>query len=208
VPRVAAYIDGFNLYHAIKDLRQPHLKWLNLWSVSESFLLSGESLVAVNYFSAYATWLPDEYSRHRQYVAALEHYGVSVSMAKFKETRCWCSKCKHQWIKHNEKETDVHVAIRLVADAIQDRFDRAILISADSDLAPAVRLVRAETKKQVLVVAPPKRFTKARDLNPAVEMTVGRVKKNLMAAVLYGPDGSAIATRPAEYDPPVPVSVI
>ena len=45
--RIIAYIDGFNLYHAIDDigkpdrrrpnaatLRKPHLKWLNLWSVN------------------------------------------------------------------------------------------------------------------------------------------------------------------------------
>jgi hypothetical protein len=28
--RVVAFIDGFNLYHSILALRQPHLKWLDL----------------------------------------------------------------------------------------------------------------------------------------------------------------------------------
>ena len=28
--RAAFYIDGFNLYHAIDRMGQPHLKWLNL----------------------------------------------------------------------------------------------------------------------------------------------------------------------------------
>ncbi len=26
--RIIAYIDGFNLYHAIDSLGKPHLKWL------------------------------------------------------------------------------------------------------------------------------------------------------------------------------------
>jgi len=35
---VIAYIDGFNLYHAIDELAQPHLKWLNLWALSSHLL--------------------------------------------------------------------------------------------------------------------------------------------------------------------------
>ena len=90
--RLACYIDGFNLYHAIDELRTPthqclnHLKWLNLWALSESIARQNETIVAVNYFSAYATWLPDQYARHRVYIAALSHCGVSVFMARFKGT--------------------------------------------------------------------------------------------------------------------------
>jgi hypothetical protein len=32
---VIAYIDGFNLYHAIDDLEKPHLKWLDLNALSK-----------------------------------------------------------------------------------------------------------------------------------------------------------------------------
>jgi hypothetical protein len=72
--RVACYIDGFNLYHAIRDLQKPHLKWLDLRALAQSLCRGGEDLVKVAYFSAYATWLPGPYSRHRQYVAALITY--------------------------------------------------------------------------------------------------------------------------------------
>jgi hypothetical protein len=68
---VIVYIDGFNLYHAINDLKLSHLKWVNLWCLSESLLRSGERLIAVKYYSAYAKWLPGPYARHRQYVQAL-----------------------------------------------------------------------------------------------------------------------------------------
>ena len=66
--RIIAYIDGFNLYHAIDDIgkpdprkpnatakRRPHLKWLNLWSLCESIAGDNETVIEVNYFSAYAT---------------------------------------------------------------------------------------------------------------------------------------------------------
>ena len=52
--KTIAYIDGFNLFHAINELSRPELKWVNLWSLSESLLREEEELIEVNYFSAYA----------------------------------------------------------------------------------------------------------------------------------------------------------
>ncbi|MEA2783580.1 MAG: hypothetical protein QOK29_5139 [Rhodospirillaceae bacterium] len=54
--KVVAYIDGFNLYHAIDDLRKPYLKWLDLHALARSICGNDETLVGVKYFSAYATW--------------------------------------------------------------------------------------------------------------------------------------------------------
>jgi hypothetical protein len=38
MPRVITYIDGFNLYHAVDDLKDQSLKWLDLWALSASLL--------------------------------------------------------------------------------------------------------------------------------------------------------------------------
>jgi hypothetical protein len=88
--RVACYIDGFNLYHSIDDLGKPHLKWVDLWALAQSLCRPGETLVKVAYFSAYATWRPDAYARHRQYVAALQNSGVECHMARFSEQSARC----------------------------------------------------------------------------------------------------------------------
>jgi hypothetical protein len=69
--KVIAYIDGFNLYHSIHDLRKPHLKWLDLKALAASICGKGETLVETKYFSAYATWLPSAFLRHKAYVSAL-----------------------------------------------------------------------------------------------------------------------------------------
>jgi hypothetical protein len=200
--RVITYVDGFNLYHALHDLRRPTLKWLNLWSVSESLLRAGEQLLAVKYFSAYATWLPGPYSRHRKYVTALQHVGVEPIMGKFKAKPRRCGICGAKWVGHEEKETDVHIAVQLVADALTDRFDRAIIISADSDLAPAIRLVKQSTPiKEIFVAAPPGRFATARDLQPRLEITPGRVLKHLFPGKVLGKAGILVVERPTEYDP-------
>lgn len=200
--RLSVYVDGFNLYHAIDHLKRPHLKWLDLWQLAELLKGDGEAVRSVHYFSAHATWLPDKFARHREFVAALKSVGVTIHLAKFKEKPRECKKCGARWIHHEEKETDVDIAVHLVADALRDQFDRAIIISADSDLAPAIKIVRAlAPRKRLMVAAPPGRFGHARDLKPKLEITPGRLGRCLLPSQIALPTG-ALATRPASYDPP------
>lgn len=201
--RLCCYVDGFNLYHSIHDLRQPHLKWLDLWALGASLARNGEAVAAVHYFSAYATWRPAPYARHRAYVSALQSRGVTVHLAQFKAKDKRCFNCQHRWQDHEEKETDVHVALRLLADAFEDAFDRAILISADSDLVPVVAMVRQKfPRKQVMVVAPPGRFAAARALAPQLQITKGRLARCLLPQKVHDDVGNLVAERPASYEPP------
>lgn len=206
--RVACYVDGFNLYHAIHDLNKPHLKWLDLRSLALSLCRPGEELVKVAYFSAYATWMPARYARHRHYVAALRQVGVECHMARFSEKRAECRACGARWKRHEEKETDVHFSLTFLEDAIDDVFDRAIIISADGDVVPAVRAVRRRLPgKQVFVATPPDRHANARELvkscNSSTPVTQGRLAKCLLPERIRNEGGAVIATRPTEYDPPV-----
>lgn len=215
--RVISYIDGFNLYHAIDDIgkpdprrpavapgpAKPHLKWLDLWALTESIARAGETVVAVNYFSAYATWMPAGHQRHIEYVKALEHAGVTCHLGHFKSKTRQCRRCATSWTMHEEKETDVHIAARLVADAYEDRYDRAILISADSDLLPPLNIVKAAfPKKQIFTVAPPGRMYAARGLNPLLQLSHGRLEKCLLPDTASDASGRVLFTRPATYAPP------
>ena len=200
--RVTCYIDGFNLYHAIDALGEEHLKWLDLWSLSASLLRRDESLDSVHYFTAYATWLRAEYARHRAYVAALQSRNVTVHLANFKKKPRKCNACGASWITHEEKETDVHIAARLVLDASRDIFDRAILITADSDLVPPIEICRREWPgKEFFVAAPPKRWWRVRAIRAGLELTKGRLAKHLLPAELKDGDGKLVAQRPREYTP-------
>jgi uncharacterized LabA/DUF88 family protein len=205
--RVACYIDGFNLYHSIDDLQKPHLKWVDLKALAQSLCRPGETLTRVVYFSAYATWMPDRYARHRAYVAALRHIGVDCHMARFSEKSARCNKCGATWKRHEEKETDVHFCLTFLEDAIDGVFDRAIIISADSDIVPSVRAVRRRLPgKQVFVATPPERHYAARELlkvcQSGTSITQGRIAKCLLPEVLTDAAGKEIARRPAEYAPP------
>ncbi len=185
--RVNVYIDGFNLYHAIDDLGDDTLKWLDLWSLSEKLIRPNQTLNQVKYFSAYATWLPDQYKRHRDYVEALESVGVTPIMGRFKEKWLRCkATCREEFMTHEEKETDVNIGGHLIADALQDTFDTALIISADTDLAAVVRLARevAGADKRICTVAPPGRYAKARELAHLFEISKGKIKSSRLPELI------------------------
>lgn len=200
--RVIVYIDGFNLYHAIDDLKQPHLKWLDVRSLAEGLLRKDEVLKSVKYFSAFATWLPPSYARHRDYVDAIMSRGVITHLAQFKKKPRKCFSCGAKWIGHEEKETDVQIAVHMVADALKGEADRLIAITADTDIAPAIRMIASSAPKcEVFVAAPPKRLGKCRALRPKLELTPGRLAKCLLPAQVEIGEGKTI-NRPPTYDPP------
>lgn len=62
----------------------------------------------------------------------------------------------------------MNIAVSLVADAVQDRFDTALLLSADSDLCPAVRSTKQLCPdKRIIAAFPPRR--QSQDLKRAVD---------------------------------------
>jgi uncharacterized LabA/DUF88 family protein len=207
--RVACFIDGFNLYHSVVDLKKPWLKWLNLWKLSEVFLyLPRQTLTSVYYFSAFATWLPAAHGRHIEYISALKAVGVTSIMGQFKDKEKECPRCHHKWIGHEEKESDVNAAIWMLNEARKDAFDHAFLMSGDSDLASAVRMLSIEfPAKMVKVIAMVGRYH-SKDLAQAAAR-LAKIKeihlyRSLLPEKLYDSSGRIVATRPPEYAPPLP----
>ncbi|MGN6551468.1 MAG: NYN domain-containing protein, partial [Pararhizobium sp.] len=154
--RSSFFIDGFNFYHALRRLDEPHLKWVDLRALMKRQTMRSEAVTAIYYFSAYASWLPGPHARHRQYVVALEQRDVTVVMGHFKKKDRYCQHCRKTSIGHEEKETDVNLALCLLNEAYKDTYDRAYIVSRDSDLKPAMAMVRNEfPQKELFVVAPP-----------------------------------------------------
>jgi hypothetical protein len=154
---VCVYIDGFNLYHALLKFGNGQVKWLDLNALSHRLISpKTEKVQSIFYFSAFAHWLPAKMARHEIYVKALEARGVTCILGHFKNKERKCNPCGATWIAHEEKETDVSIGISLVNDAYKQRYEKAYLVTRDSDLMPAVRMIRAEfPTKQIVAVAPP-----------------------------------------------------
>ena len=64
---------------------------------------------------------------------------------------------RYEWvIKTEEKGSDVNLAAHLLADGFKGRYQAAILVTNDSDLAEAVRIVREDLKLVVGILNPHK----------------------------------------------------
>jgi hypothetical protein len=88
--RTAVYIDGFNLYYAIK---QRGFKWLNLKALADSVLPVGLTVSKVKYYTARVSGAVDANMPHRQqlYLAALKsipeveiYYGNFLAKAQWR----------------------------------------------------------------------------------------------------------------------------
>jgi uncharacterized LabA/DUF88 family protein len=208
VERVYCYIDGFNLYHSLASLKQDHFKWVNLWKLASYFLDPKlHELSAVYYFSAYATWRPSAFRRHKEYVRALRAVGVVPVMSEFYEKTNWCTRCHASWNAHEEKQSDVKIALWMLDHAYRDRYDRALLISRDSDLTPAVRMIGERfPEKKIYVIAPPNRRHSKELAKTVPRKHLKSVKQIHIEKALFGdrvldPDGKLAAVRPEKYDP-------
>ena len=127
-------------------------------------------------------------------------------MGQFKQKARCCNKCGTSWVAHEEKESDVNIAINLLHHAHIDSFDKAQIITADSDLCPAIRLVKQHfPHKPIDVLVPPGRYDISRELRGLV--TARKIKqkhlaRNLLPEVIR--DGNILVNRPAKYAPPKP----
>jgi uncharacterized LabA/DUF88 family protein len=198
------YVDGFNLYHAVAAMNDQRLKWLNFYSLAESYLKPNETLIRVYFFTAILKWNPEKQKRHKNFIIAQEAVGVQVVEANFKKVDKHC-KAFDRWCKHyEEKQTDVAIATTLLEDAINGDVDRAILITADSDQVPLVKIVkRLFPKLRITLSAPPGRAHLARELGDVVHnrlpLTPGRLHAHRLPRDVKNAKGKIVARMPALY---------
>lgn len=154
--RVAAYIDGFNLYFGIRRYGRQHL-WLDLEALMRSLLKPHQRLVAVRYFTAMIRNDPAAEQRQKIYLNALSAHSrlLEIREGRFQQKTKTCWSCHRQCTDYEEKESDVALAVSLVEDGVRGLFDTALLVSADSDMAPGIRALRRLVPSARVVAAMP-----------------------------------------------------
>ena len=211
--RIICFVDGFNMYHALKDLGKPHLKWLDLQLLFNRLTKAKSQIITqILFFSAYPTWKPDSYLRHRMYIKALSSRGVTPVMGKFKVKPKKCLNCKAEWESHEEKETDVNLALALLDLAYKNRYDHAFILSRDSDLAPALRKVKENFPQKRLSVFAPFNYKHSAELIQASDghktINLEHISTSLLPETIYDAGGNVVVTRPLEYAPPSKISTL
>jgi uncharacterized LabA/DUF88 family protein len=159
------YIDGFNLYYGA--VKGTEYKWLDLEKMITTLLGQQHELVQIKYFSAIVSGRSrgDRSPINQQiYLRALEsnplievHLGHflthTVPMRLADNSRTVLVK------KTEEKGSDVNLATHMLVDGFRDKYDCAVMITNDSDLAEPFRVVRDELNKRVGVICPHKRVS-------------------------------------------------
>lgn len=172
--RILVLIDGFNYYHKLKEYQQKYnkcVKWLDYKSLIESWLTDDDDKnnVAIYYFSALATWRgADSVKRHKTYIKALEKRGIKPVYGEFKEKKihrcksnekcidCTCHPEHTKLVRHEEKNSDVNLAITLIEKTLKDEYDKCFILSADNDFASAIcKALELNSGKKIIIQPPP-----------------------------------------------------
>ena len=166
--RTFVYVDGFNLYY--RALRKTVYKWLDIAALCRASLPQSNSIIRVNYYTAHISGRTDATAPGRQhtYLRALQSLPVvQVHFGKFLANLKWAGLAQppsfrpsfslppsaapevaYVW-KTEEKGSDVNLGVHLVRDAFIHAFDEAAVLTNDTDLVEAVRIVTNEVNLPV-----------------------------------------------------------
>lgn len=179
--KVSVFIDGYNLYHAIAALKKPHLKWVNPKSLCKFFVQNNlETIERVKFFTAPPIHkFSDVQSRYNTYINALKLFDIEIIEGKFKKKIISYRHDGKEFtrITHEEKESDVNLSLAILEDAYEKISDRLIVITNDSDIAPAIRLARKKNKNlKITVITPP--LAKPKKANYDLADACGNINRN------------------------------
>ena len=162
--KTRVYIDGFNLYYGC--LKHTPYRWLDVHKMCR-FLFPNDETIKIKYFSAPIKARANDIdhdgpNRQQIYWRALRTIpDLEIIEGVFLKHKVPMKLAKGEGyalvIKNEEKGTDVNIATHLVNDAHNKSFEKAVVISNDSDLVATIRVVTNEINLSVTVISPFKR---------------------------------------------------
>ena len=162
--RTFVYVDGFNLYYGA--LKGTPWKWLDLVTLFTRVLQPRHRIQAVKYFTARVSGTPADPSKPQRqdvYLRALRRYRpeIEVYFGHFLRHRVRAPLAQPagnqrtvEVVRTEEKGSDVNLAVHLLNDGWLDAYDCGVVVSNDSDIAEAMRLVRRHCGKRIGLVTP------------------------------------------------------
>ena len=196
--RTFVYVDGFNLYYGA--LKGTPWKWLDLPALLAKVLQPHHEILTVKYFTARVSGTradPSKPQRQDVYLRALRRYRpeVEVYFGHFLSHKVRAPLAQPagdqrtvEVIRTEEKGSDVNLAVHLLNDGWLDAYDCAVVVSNDSDIAEAMRLVRQHHGKRIGLVTP----------------GTGRPSRQLMAHVDFSRHIRPNALRRSQLPGPIP----
>jgi hypothetical protein len=195
------------------------LYWLDIPAVVLGQLHPSEECVAIKYYSAprkvskHIRPTPEERARleasnERQRIllealATLPLMDMHLGYYSEKNPHR-CPNCAHRWPFFEEKCTDVNIATQMVVDGYENKFDLAIVMSADADLVAPIKAVQA-LGKSVRLLLPPGR-KRAKHLRKVVddprEITIKTLRGLTLPDTIARQHGLSPLCRPDAWNVP------
>lgn len=153
--RIVFLVDGFNVYHSVRECLKKkeiqHGRWFDYrkyfeWVVKTYPDFRPNSVVSrVRLYTALANHMdPGVVDRHKIFLKALDCHGVEHTLGNFKRKTLNCrATCREKFQGHEEKETDINVALGVIEAFVRNEADCAVIVSGDTDLIPAIRTAKA-----------------------------------------------------------------
>ena len=177
--RTRIYVDGYNLYYGCLK-KDPSLRWLDPLALFENCVLpsisnngGGSQLdqLAIKFFTApileTAASASDSVKSQEQYHSALAkhnpgrielikgYYSLTEARAKIIDGKKLPRDCSviPVW-KLEEKQSDVSLALHAFKDALLDGIEQIVIVTNDTDIVPALEMIRAHTTAVIGLVVP------------------------------------------------------
>lgn len=139
-------------------------------ALSKNLLKDNHNIIGIKYFTARISDNGHNSASQRQavYIDALSkfipelsiYYGYFIRrIMKLRSADPSLNGAKVPVTKNEEKGSDVNLAVHLLNDAWLDKYQSAMIISNDSDLEEALRLVKEPLEKEIILTNPHKSRT-------------------------------------------------
>lgn len=160
--KMIVYIDSWNFYYGSLNNRGVGYKWINIESWLQK-IFPDYDIQKIKFFTAKSSgkYDPTKPARQAMFFRALSTLPSleiieGIFLFKIKSILTTIGNKVLAEIPE-EKGTDVNLAVHLVNDAHNKKFETAVIVSNDSDFVEAVRIVTQELKLEVGILSPFKR---------------------------------------------------
>lgn len=220
VLRTRVYVDGYNLYYGC--LKGSVDKWLDLGSLFNQILptVLFEQDGAPVRFDARSPFIKyftapilknfakadDSVRCQALYHSALSgHLGTDIQIVEgyYASQKAWLhsvqkgklprdSNSTKVW-KVEEKQSDVAIALHAYSDAIRGEVDQVVIVSNDTDLVPALEMIRQHTDTKIGLIVPTRDTT--RRVNAALRENAHWVRSHIVSDELASAQLPAVVFR-------------
>jgi len=142
--RVFVAVDGSNLYHRLKEERVDLHNLLNFDYTGLAKFLAGKGKLACK---CYYVGLVRAKPGNKKALKMMANQHRLLTRLKKEGWYLFYGYLLKTGRKYHEKGVDVKIAVDIVTGAYEDLYDRLVLVSSDTDLLPALEVVRRKEKE-------------------------------------------------------------